>query len=182
MYQGHNRTALSSQKNIGESFIELLRQKEYCKISICEICQNADISRQTFYTLFESKENIVAFILAKQYDLQPEKDLGCHGAPTLEQLSQGYSKYILEKQEIIELLAKNNIHYMLWWYLYDTFSKCKDQYYADDPVISGMTADFIAAGLTTIAKHYCLNRDKISADQLQTLIYDLFSGSYFPDK
>ena len=87
MYQGSNKTALSSQKSIAQGFTELMHEKEYSKISISEICQRSGVSRQTFYTLFESKENIVIFILAKSHDFKPDKDCECQGPPTLAQLA-----------------------------------------------------------------------------------------------
>ncbi|MBE5843749.1 MAG: TetR/AcrR family transcriptional regulator [Butyrivibrio sp.] len=179
MYEGCNKTALSSQKNIADSFIKLLRNEEYSKISISEICKQADVSRQTFYTLFESKENIVAFVLAKHYDFQPAHECKCKGTPTLTQLSEAYSKYILSKKEILQLLVKNKIIYMMQCNLYNAFSSCKEMHFDDDVVVNNITADFLAAGLTIIAKHYCLNSDKITEDQLKALIYDLFSGKKF---
>ncbi len=180
MYEGCNKTALCSQKNIADSFIKLLRNEEYSKISISEICKQAEVSRQTFYTLFESKENIVAFILAKHHEFHPTKDCKCKGTPTLRQLSEGYCKYILSKKEFLELLVKNNIIYMMQWSLYKAFTSCDEIKVDDDLLRSRVIADFTSAGLTTIAKHYCLNSDKISENELKELIYELFSGSYFP--
>lgn len=180
MYQGSNKTALSSQKSIAQGFTELMHEKEYSKISISEICQRSGVSRQTFYTLFESKENIVIFILAKSHDFKPDKDCECQGPPTLAQLAEGFTKYILSKKEILELLVKNNIIYMMMWSLYKSFTECNDPKDEYEKIISNMTADFIAAGLTTIAKHYVMNSDNISEEQLKQLIYDLFNGSYFP--
>ncbi len=179
MYEGCNKTALSSQKNIADSFIKLLRKEEYSKISISEICKQADVSRQTFYTLFESKENIVAFVLAKHYEFHPAHECKCEGTPTLLQLSEAYSKYILSKKEILQLLVKNNIIYMMQCNLYKAFTSCEEMHFDDDVVVNNLTADFLAAGLTMIAKHYCLNSDKFSEAKLEALIYDLFSGKKF---
>ncbi len=181
MYQGSNKTALCSQKNIAGSFIELLREKEYSKISISEICQKAGVSRQTFYTLFESKENIVSFVLTKHHEFNPSEDCNCKGAPTLKQLSAGYSSYILSKKEILELLVKNNIIYMMQCNLYKAFTNCDEVTPVENPIMHDLTTDFVAAGLTTIAKHYCMHSDSISEESLQDLIYDLFSGKYFPE-
>ncbi len=181
MYQGCNKTALCSQKNIAESFVELLREKEYSKVSISEICQKAGVSRQTFYSLFESKENIISFVLTKHYEFKPVEECKCSGVPTLKQLSEGYANYILSKKEILELLVKNNIIYMMQCCLFKTFSCCEEMQISDNPVIHDLRADFIAAGLTTIAKHYCLHSDSIAEDDLKNLIYDLFSGDFFPD-
>ena len=171
MYQGCNKTALSSQQNIADSFIKLLSEKEYSKISISEICSGAGISRQTFYSLFESKENIIAFELSKKYLFDPSYECKCCGAPTLKQLSQGYAGYIIEKKEFIRLLSINKVTYLMQECLFDCFTRCG---FSDSPV----TADFIAAGLTTIAKHFCMDDSFNDAASLQDQIYGLFSGSY----
>ena len=42
-----------------------------------------------------------------------------------------------------------------------------------------LAVDFVASGLTTIAKHYVKNRSAISCDELEKMIYVLFSGEYF---
>ncbi len=180
MYQGCNKTALCSQKNIAESFITLLHEKEYSRISISEICQRAGVSRQTFYSLFESKENIVSFVLTKHHEFSPTRECNCSGAPTLKQLSEGYCNYIVSKKDILELLVKNNIIYMMQCCLYNSFTGCTEVQTIDDPILHEITADFIAGGLTSIAKHYCLHKDSISEDKLKDIIYNLFSGKYFP--
>lgn len=41
MYNGCNKTALSSQNTIAEGFYRLLKEKDYSKISVSEICKEA---------------------------------------------------------------------------------------------------------------------------------------------
>ena len=65
MYKGTNKTALCSQKNIADTFVQLLRDNNYTAISVSRICKAAQVSRQTFYSLFESKENIILYELRK---------------------------------------------------------------------------------------------------------------------
>ncbi len=172
MYQGSNKTAISSQQNIAASFIKLLSEKDYSKISISEICSLAGISRQTFYSLFESKENIIAFELSKNYTFDPSTKCQCSGVPTLEQLCKGYADYIIEKKDFITLLVNNNIIYLMQDCLFDCLAKCA---FSASPV----TADFVAAGLTAIAKHYCLGDSNLqNTSELQTVIINLFSGKF----
>ena len=180
MYQGCNKTALCSQKNIAEGFWDLLREKEYSKITASEICKRSGVSRQTFYSLFSSKENVVAFILSKEYAFNPTEECGCCGKPTLSQLSKGYASFIVQKCDFIELLEKNHIIYLMQYSLSQSFSCCKDMYgFADqNPFYFDLTIDFIASGLTAIAKHYVKNRHTISCDMLEKIIYALFSGEY----
>ncbi len=182
MYRGCNKTALCSQKNIAEGFYELLQEKEYSKITASEICKKSGVSRQTFYSLFSSKENIVAFILSKEYSFNPNEECKCSGTPTLKELSKGFSSFIVQKSDFIDLLEKNNIIYLMQETLYDGFTCCSESGlspYAGSPLSADLAIDFVASGLTTIAKHYVKNKSEISCAQLEKMIYVLFSGEYF---
>ncbi len=182
MYQGCNKTALCSQEHIAEGFYELLREKEYSRITASEICKKSGVSRQTFYSLFSSKENIITFILSKEYSFNPSKECNCQGHPSLKELSRGFSSFIVQKGDFIDLLEKNNIMYLMQESLYHSFGCCNDcKMYnsAIDSLPSGLAVDFVASGLTTIAKHYVKNRDRISCEQLEKMIYVLFSGDVF---
>lgn len=63
MYKGNNPTAIQSQKWLKGSLFELCKTKPYKNVSIKELCTKADLSRQTFYMLFKSKEEIVELII-----------------------------------------------------------------------------------------------------------------------
>ena len=63
MYSGKNRTALLSQQLIGDAMMRLLNRLAFDQISISDLCREAEISRQTFYSLFDSKENVVIYEL-----------------------------------------------------------------------------------------------------------------------
>lgn len=181
MYQGCNKTALCSQKSIAEGFYELLKEKDYSKITASEICKKSGVSRQTFYSLFSSKENIVAFILSKEYSFNPTEECKCSGTPTIKELSKGFSSFIVQKSDFIALLEKNNIIYLMQETLYDGFRNCNELNSKSviDTLPSDLVIDFVASGLTTIAKHYVKNRSNISCKQLEEMIYMLFSGEYF---
>ena len=183
MYSGCNKTALCSQKTIAEGFYELLKEKEYSKITASEICKKSGVSRQTFYSLFSSKENIVAFILSKEYSFNPNEECKCAGHPTLSELSKGFSSFIVQKGDFIDLLEKNNIIYLMQETLYEGFNCCSSGEYGSDTAACALSPDlaidFVASGLTTIAKHYVKNRSGISCNELEKMIYMLFSGEYF---
>ena len=185
MYQGCNKTALCSQNQIAEAFLSLLKEKPYTRISVSEICAKAGVSRQTFYSLFSSKENIVSFILSKDYAFEPSKACRCSGRPTLPELSRGFSAYILQKNDFIGLLEKNGITHMLEENLCGCLECCgasdagADADCAEDEELSALTADFIASGLTAIARHSVKNRASMTEARLEKIIYRLFSGEYF---
>ena len=48
-----------SRDYIIKGFCSLLKEKQYEKISVCDICQKAGVSRMSFYRNFKSKEDLV---------------------------------------------------------------------------------------------------------------------------
>ena len=136
MYCGSNKTALTSQKQISSAMLSLLQTKSYADISVCEICKEAQISRQTFYSLFRSKENVISYELEQNYCFTLHSD--CMEEDfTLDRLSDAYASYI-EGQK-----------------------------------------DFIASGLSSIAKNYVLYESEIDSDYLRRMICRLFGGELF---
>ena len=65
MYTGTNKTALGSQQKLADALQRIMAKKPYHSISVSEICREAEVSRQTYYTLFNSKESIISYILNK---------------------------------------------------------------------------------------------------------------------
>lgn len=58
-----DRRTIYTVNVIKDSFLELIQDKPYSKISIKEICKVADISRSTFYLHFKSINDVLNVIL-----------------------------------------------------------------------------------------------------------------------
>ena len=175
MYCGTNKTALASQKQIADAFLRLLRQTPYPSISVSAICKEAGVSRQTFYSIFESKENIILYELTGKHQFSPGKTC-CEKTMSLEELCSEYSEYITDKKEFLSLLVRNDVIYLMHDCLYHSFMTC-DQFTperTDD--YRAFTAEFFAGGLTGIAKTYVQQEKSMTVQQLDRMIYRLFSG------
>lgn len=61
MYQGNNPSALRSMEWLRCALLELLKQEKYSAITVRQICCQADLSRQTFYQMFSSKEEVMQY-------------------------------------------------------------------------------------------------------------------------
>lgn len=177
MYTGSNKTALSSQQQIADAFVALLEKKPYADISICEICKHAGVSRQTFYSLFASRENIVAYVLGKKHGYDPGETCGCR-AVTLRELSVSYADYITDKHTILSLLVRNDIIYLMQESLCDSFLDCSSFLPGLDDAERSYGAEFCASGLTAIAKTYIRRGGAESAEELERIICRLFSGAF----
>ncbi len=53
------RIALQSKKMLTNALIRLMATDDYSKITITQICKEADLSRRTFYRLYKTKEDIL---------------------------------------------------------------------------------------------------------------------------
>ena len=59
MYEGNNPTAQRSQQWITQALLQMMQEKKYSGISVRDLCRRADLSRQTFYNLYSSKEDVL---------------------------------------------------------------------------------------------------------------------------
>ena len=73
MYSGENKTAIQSQNAIVSALAALMEEKDFAKISISELCKRSRVSRQTFYTWFKTKENIIEYDLDANSPFEPGK-------------------------------------------------------------------------------------------------------------
>ena len=63
MSKKKNRQATRSQKMLRTALIELLKEKPLHKIGITEITERADLARSTFYSHFETKDELLTSYL-----------------------------------------------------------------------------------------------------------------------
>ena len=112
MYCGCNEKALSSQRAIACALLGLMEAEPYAAISISGICRAAGVSRPTFYSLFGSKDDVVAYILRESYCYEPAwEESAC---TELESLCRGYSRYITAQRHFLSLLVANGIGHLLY--------------------------------------------------------------------
>lgn len=96
---------------IKDSFVKLLKEKSISKISIKEICEDADINRSTFYAHYVSQ-----YDLLHQMENEIIDDIGqyikCYDFENKEDgLIDGIEKileYVKENSELFDLLLKSN--------------------------------------------------------------------------
>ena len=58
-----NPMSIRSKNALGQSLLMLMMKKDFSDITIAEITTGAGLSRQTFYTNFERKEDILRYLL-----------------------------------------------------------------------------------------------------------------------
>lgn len=120
MYIGDNKTALASQRLIADALLTLLKSKSFSDISISELCKEAKVSRQTFYTLFKSKENIIIYELQSKYPfVLNDKDV-----ISLQDMCYYFSLYIKTNYKFLKLIIDNGLSQILFDSLNQGFLSC----------------------------------------------------------
>ena len=179
MYQGSNKSALLSQELISAALLKLLEDRPFNEISISDLCREAQVSRQTFYSLFGTKENVIIYELSHNCCFLPEESSAtCHSA-VFRGFCEGYSRYIIDKQHIISLLVRNDMIHLLYDVQYRSLMECSHFISDVSDESRVFIVDFIAGGMNSIAKNYILTGAKADVGFLKKLMFSLFGGLYF---
>ena len=182
MYCGSNKTALQSQQQIAGAMMALIREKPYTQISISELCKTAGISRQTFYSLFTSRENVIVFTLQTRCcggpDIAPPPD-GRGEKSALRRLCRAFSEYLLQNRDLIRLLVDNQIEYLLYDSFFSVMDNCACFLPDVDPCVRSYAAGFYAGGIAFFARRYARQGCTGTAAELEELLMTLLSGKLF---
>jgi len=173
MYCGCNEKALSSQRAIACALLRLMEAQPYAAISISALCRAAGVSRPTFYSLFGSKDDVVAHILAESYRYTPEEAGSC-----LESFCRGYSRYITAQRRFLALLTDNGLTYLLYNSICASLTDCACFLNGTDAAARRCAANFTAGALTGVVQDVVKN-EACTADELCGLLTRLFSGGMF---
>ena len=182
MYCGRNKTALQSQRQIARAMMALIREKPFTQITVSELCRTAGISRQTFYSLFTSRENVMVFTLQTNACNAPESwrpESARDRDSVLRWLCRSFSEYILQNRELIKLLVDNQIDYLLYDSFFEAMDSCSGFLSGMEPRLRRFAVSFYAGGVACVARRYALEGCTSSADGLEKLLITLLSGALF---
>ncbi|SHK64340.1 TetR/AcrR family transcriptional regulator [Hespellia stercorisuis] len=175
MYRGNNPSAMRSREWIREALIRLLSNQRYAKISIKEICSEADLSRQTFYQIYESKDEIMAYhfeclFLAFKEECADFKDI------SIREITTQFFTFFYEEKSFVKILIENKLTFyleeMFEQYLprIDIFKKYNEKEANPDYTIA-----FVSGALTQILIHWFdkdfnLTIDEIARETEETIM------------
>lgn len=180
MYQGSNPTALQSQQWLGESLISLMKSTPYPQITIGSICTGADLSRQTFYNVFESKEEVLRFCLRSQYEKQFHR-FAKQQSISVGEIVGAFAVVVAENQELLRLMVKSKLDGIIA----DEMTKCVSlfagQFVKQDK--RNETLPYAEALLSGALGHLLVfwfqEEEPISIEKLTRLITDFLAGDLF---
>lgn len=184
MYKGTNPKAITSQQMLSDGLIALIKIHPFNKINIKMLCDESLISRQTFYSLFDSKEEVIDYILTKQFEryyikLQESQNID------IQKITSLFFEWAKENEEFLRILFRNNLMHLVCHNIKRTFIQVREILHIDILKIN-KTNDlyimaFVAGALTeTLQIYFSLNQNT-SVEELSKLITNIFLGKYFPN-
>lgn len=180
MYKGKHKTAVKSQKVIAEAFFDILKEKSYYDVSIKEICMKAGISRQTFYSLYGTKEDVIRFYLADTFNSW-QQNAYTNGVNSLYDLILFFLLGINEDEKLAQLYSSEVLGGILADLLKEHLDKTIMYEQGTISVGDSVANSFIAGGLTMAFKQWHADVDRISIEDVTMFVIKILSGEYFTE-
>ena len=176
---------IKTNKVLFEALITLMEQKDFEKIKISDICDQALINRSTFYAHYEDKYDL---LLAMINDLKNnlERELKENKE---EDISKNYFMELLkilinhvdEKREIYNSILKNDKNGIVIDFLIDVSYKDLTSRLKNNNIISTIPVDvitkFYIGGIVNIGVDWIKNKNKYTKEELL-----LYFDKLIPDK
>lgn len=167
-------------KMIADACWRLLQAKRLDAISISTLCQEAKVSRQTFYSLFSTKENVIIYLLIRRCPPSLQGYLKSKEVLTLPDICHCYALYMDEQLPLIRLIFDNGLSHLLATAFYEGIIHSSKILFAQTGTqFDDYIAHFIAGGLATIAKVYLEKEPAFDFHTFEQLALRLFTGSFF---
>jgi AcrR family transcriptional regulator len=166
------RIALQSKIMLTEGLIKLMETNDYSLITVTQICQEAKLSRRTFYRLYETKEDILQehmIFLAKEF-----MDMVTKAAPKhYTEVAMIYFEFWKQHVDFLNLLKKSNMLEIIHGTAKDIapviFQIVMPDVRIDATVLSFSLA-YSLGGLNGILIRWIEGGMEMSSDQLKTIL------------
>lgn len=178
MYTGSNPSALRSMEWIRTALLRMLEQEKYDCITIKEICQQADLSRQTFYQMFSSKDEVIQYHFSTLFH-EFEKKCGSSQNDTLSNIARHFFSFFYEQRDFVQILITNHLAFLLEQQFEVYLRKITLFRDINDKELHGdYTTAYIAGALTQVLIHWFKHSFDLSVDELSRLVTETITGKY----
>jgi AcrR family transcriptional regulator len=98
----HDRRKQETRERIREAAVDLFAEQGFDATKVSEICEHADVARQTFFNHFPTKRDVLAELFEIGLDLMSVNlDAACEGAATTrERIARFYAATVIPAVEV----------------------------------------------------------------------------------
>lgn len=114
-----------SKQWIADAFFTLLKKKSYDAITVSEISKKADLSRRTFYRVFDCKQDIITYIFERIF---PDYISAIRALPIKdrEHLATAIVEFVNSHLEFFQCLKRNHLDYLVIDFFDNHLAKGRD--------------------------------------------------------
>lgn len=184
MYRGNNTIALKSMEKYKEALLSLMEEKPYSKISVKDICAQANISRQTFYHCFDDKDDVLRYYIRRFLRDGVFHKLKKKEKWDVQSLAKVYITYFENSRPVYRFLIRSGVEHiwieetcnMMERILYLTPLK---EINKEENRIRPYVSAWIAHAITGILTCWIKDENPISSEELFYLLNQLIYQDYF---
>ncbi len=179
--KSENSQALQSQQMIMDALLRLMMLYPFNNITITQICQEAQVVRQTFYRNFELKADILELYLDNMF----QKYISDHSNPEMDTYQQikSFFDYLMLRKDFLKLIQKNNLLFLFNKSLNKTISivisisnKEKNPKTIREPIYDTYVLGFLASTICSILSLWIRNDFEESPEMLADMAMIFFNG------
>lgn len=175
-----NQRVKLTKRLLKDALISLLKEKDFEKINISELCRAAGINRATFYKHYTTPHDIV---LDMENDIMStiQKPMGSLTTESMQQYLENTCICLHENAEVLKLLVKCNNDadfnlllddfYESLWDLRHSISAMKDI----DADSVRLASSFIASGMYCLLRQWILEEINKTPKEVASLIFGLIN-------
>lgn len=175
-----NPMAIRSKNALSETLLKLMMYKPFKDVTVSDLTERAGLSRQTFYTNFQKKEDILVYLLKGLF--QRYQDKLTVSPPEPEELLIDYFLFWGDSRDFLSLLFRQGLGVL--------FQDCNRAFFVEDTqALNGLfrcedwQLPYIKAslaGVTYELMHMWLTTDQgLAVDRLSGMTRNLLSGGLF---
>lgn len=178
MYNGNNPTAIKSQQWLTETLIDLMEEKPYEEISIMDICKRADLSRQTFYNYFDSKDELFRYLLRNTY---AEKLNSLKEIPSSKEAISAFVSVVKENPRMVNAIVKNNMGNLVSDEIFNSITHFLNKFIPDFEHQEDFSYHVVllSGALTHFMLYYARNNKDLSEEEMTKILETFLSGKIF---
>lgn len=176
-YDGNNPTALQSKMCLVETFVMMMKTIPYNDINIKELCCKAGLSRQTFYNLFDRKEDILRFYvssISKDLFSDIEQKDTWDILPISCVFIGGVEKYA----DVLKILIINHLEYFLYDLVQELVQRLAQKVKPEEKYLK-YGISFLSGAVTHLLICWITDDNRITQEELAQMISDILTGSFY---
>ena len=178
-----DRRVRRSRRLMQEALLTLLENQEYPKISVTQITEKADVARTTFYSHFQSKDELLLSYIDDIFETFFTKLLDQYPYPGKSRLEHKIPLILLEEwkkhRSALDRIRSANVDYLIFQrireYLVNAFQEEAERVLgaSPNPVVEQYVASFVSATTFAVLIQWTDNGMKEPAEAVAKLLYSL---------